>query len=714
MNMHTEYNNLFPSVVKNQDIDVAMNDLWMEIGKPYETPDGIYHDSRDFEFVNPFLDQSWENNNKTADNIVDVCCTTEYLHFFTKYILNIDLLPYQCAILRMLWTKPLPILLATRGGGKSYLLAVYLTLRACLNQGCRICVVGAALRQSMVLFNYLVKIWEDAPILRDICGGSHNEPKRDQHACHWNCGKSHVAFLPLGTGEKIRGQRANVIIADEFQSLPAPIFETVVRGFASVKSQAVHHNVKTAYKKNILNHLGFDKAQEFDKLSDNYNKEVKEGEEVNNDLKDNQIILSGTASYEFNHFYRYYSFYKAIITTGGDKHELKRQFPEMQTLEEGMDPSDYAIMRIPYDAIPPGMMDEKILSQGRATMDPMIFDQEYGCVFSSDSKGFYLASSIHASTCPIYESETDDEGLIFGPKVLGANDKAYVLSIDPASEDDNFALMIMELQEDGTRHVVYLWTTNRDSFEEMKRRNEVRPEIHDYNTFCIKHIRGLCRRFNVIQIVCDTGGGGLTIREGLRDPAKFLDDSDELIFDMDDVHVANEKGLHKLKMIEFSDAKWRRDSHYALRTDIQNRKVVFPYYDIASMAVDAYYSQEFLGPNIEDKKEDIYLEIEQCKQETAMIKHTMTQGGTERWDVPKIMGLDAEMMKKQLKRDRFTALLLGNWGCRLIQEDEDRPKISDFTGGTAQDLNRIKNTETFVAPSKQNASRNGHNRNIFY
>ena len=37
-------------------------------------------------------------------------------------------------------------------------------------------------------------------------------------------GQSTITCLPLGDGSKIRGQRANDIIADEFASIPRDIF----------------------------------------------------------------------------------------------------------------------------------------------------------------------------------------------------------------------------------------------------------------------------------------------------------------------------------------------------------------------------------------------------------------------------------------------------------------------------------------------------------
>ena len=253
-----------PSMVNGMDIDVAMDHLWMETGDLVQLPDGnTIHDIRTVPIQNSLLERKWDDYDKIPELMVELCRDPAYIHFICKYVLNIELLPYQCVILNTFWYKPLPMLIATRGGGKSYLLAVYVVLRCLLHQGCKICVVGASLRQSMVIFNYVQQIWEDAPILQDICGGKNKAPKRDQHMCFWICGDSRAVFLPLGDGTKIRGQRANVIIADEFASIPTEIFETVVRGFAAVKSDGVHLNVAKEYKKLVVKHFGTQPAEEY-------------------------------------------------------------------------------------------------------------------------------------------------------------------------------------------------------------------------------------------------------------------------------------------------------------------------------------------------------------------------------------------------------------------------------------------------------------------
>ena len=87
-----------------------------------------------------------------------------------------------------------------------------------------------------------------------------------------------------------------------------------------------------------------------------------------------------------------------------------------------------------------------------------------------------------------------------------------------------------------------------------------------------------------------------------------------------------------------------------------------------------------------DNTEDCYTEIEECKKEVILIKHSATANGSERWDVPKVVGIDAEQVKKRLKKDRFTALLLSNWGCRwLIEEGDYEMPIEQF-GGLPQQL----------------------------
>ena len=649
---------------QQKDIDLYLDSLIYEIG-----------DVRKFNIKNPFLTKEWDDKKNLPELLIETFRSPENLHSFCKLVLKIDLLPYQCVVLQMLWCKRFPLIIMTRGGGKTYLLSLYILIRAILQQGIKIVVVGAALRQSMLLFNYCETFWNNSSMVRDICGNRSDQgPKRDIHMCYMRVGQSEIKFLPLGTGEKIRGQRAQIIVGDEFDSISPPIFETVIRGFAAVKSQNLFENVSNMYKKRKLEELGV-LVSDLEKIDSDIGTSVS--------LPGNQIILSGSAGYQFGHFYKYYKYYKAIILSGGDQRAISYEFPDMN-ISPDLDPNDYCIIRIPYEFLPEGMMDSHIINQAKATMDKTIFNMEYGAVFMADSEGFYLASWIHACTCRQDGIDTPFGKINFNPQLSGIPGKVYVMGIDPASEQDNFSINIM-LCENKYGCIVYQWSTNRREFEKLKSQGLVVDDIQDYNTFCIRHIRDLVRRFHISLIVMDSGGGGISLREGLRDPSKCLD-GDNLIFDMDDENTTGLTGDKILKMIEFTKYEWRKEAYWGLRKDIIDRVIFFPRYDEAGIEIQNFYDAK-IGKKL-DTLEECCIQIEQCKVEMTYIQHGKTQTGLEKWEVPSIIGVDADSNKKKLKKDRFTSLLLSNWGRRILQGLFTEPYVP--IGGVAKNIQPIQ------------------------
>lgn len=287
----------------------------------------------------------------------------EYFSFLCKHIFNINILPSQALFLCEMWNRRFPMLIASRGFGKSFILSLYSMMRALLMPERKVVVVGAAFRQSKVLFEYMETIWNNAPVLRSMCD-SNSGPRRDVDRCVMRINKSRVTCLPLGDGQKIRGQRANDIISDEFASIPREIFETVVAGFAAVSSDPVENVKRVASKKRAIE-LGI---------------EVVEDENNTISLKANQIILSGTAYYDFNHFAEYWKRWKAIIKSQGREQRLRELFG-------GDDPpkdfnwKDYSIIRVPYELLPEGFMDASQVARSKATVHAGIYQMEFGaCV----------------------------------------------------------------------------------------------------------------------------------------------------------------------------------------------------------------------------------------------------------------------------------------------------------------------------------------------
>jgi hypothetical protein len=187
----------------------------------------------------------------------------EYLSFTCSQLLNVQLLPSQALIINELWNRKFPLLIASRGFGKSFQLALYSILRALIFPKRKIAVVGAAFRQSKVVFEYMETIWRNSPMLRDICD-SNSGPTRDVDRCTMRINESVITCLPLGDGQKIRGQRANDIIADEFASIPRDIFENVVAGFAAVSADPVQ-NVKRLAAQKKAKELGVEILSDYSK-----------------------------------------------------------------------------------------------------------------------------------------------------------------------------------------------------------------------------------------------------------------------------------------------------------------------------------------------------------------------------------------------------------------------------------------------------------------
>ena len=84
----------------------------------------------------------------------------EYFSFLVKEIFNIDLLPSQSLMLHEMWSRKFPMLIASRGFGKSFILSLYSMMRALLLPRRKVVIVGAAFRQSKVLFEYMDTIWK--------------------------------------------------------------------------------------------------------------------------------------------------------------------------------------------------------------------------------------------------------------------------------------------------------------------------------------------------------------------------------------------------------------------------------------------------------------------------------------------------------------------------------------------------------------------------
>ena len=583
--------------------------------------------------------------------------------FAAKVFLNVDLLPFQGVTISELYNKPFYIIVASRGYGKSFLLAVYALLRAIFKQGSKIVIVSASFRQSMVVFNYIQDIFKRSMVLQQICGGS--KPKKDISMCSFKIGNSEIISVPLGNGDKIRGLRANCILTDEFAALPEEIFQVVVRGFSVVSLDPVG-KIKAKYREKELIEAGVD-LEILDEESD-----------------DNQIILTGTAYYQFNHFYAWYKKYLSIIECGNDLDKLRKVVGEEVTDEELklLSPEKFGVMRVPHYSLPYGYMDEGIIAQSKATMTKAHFDMEFGAEFYADSDGFFPRSLIEGST--MFQK--------YSVKLRGDKGKRYIMGVDPARQRDHFSIVLVELDESGERRhkIVYAWATNESK---MKKSGEVN-ENQTYYGACAVKIRQLLKRFNICLIMMDAGGGGRSVADYLRE-RRFLKAGEQPIWEMDESSQNMYEGLHILKLISASSS-WVKDANHSMRKSIEEFNLLFPIYDTIAIEAElnqfAAAQQNSIDKAINkvrnamlDTVEDVSEEVEEMKNEISNIVVTATGMGNEHFDLPKLTQPGQKTQKDRRRKDRYSACVLAHDGIQYVIS-EDVETNYEVAGGTADGL----------------------------
>ena len=625
---------------------------------------------------NPMINRTKDDIEMPDAHLMRLIRDPLYLGSTCQILFNIQLHPIQVAILQEFWTRSFPMFVASRGFGKSFLMSLYCILKCTFNPGTKIVVVGAAFRQSKIIFEYMETIWRNSPILRSIFSGNEDGPRRDVDRCTIRLGDSWTIAVPMGDGSKIRGLRAHIIIADEFASISPDIYETVVAGFAAVSATPIE-NVKEQAKRKAMIEAGV------------WNERLEELSIP----KSNQAIITGTADYGFKHFAKYWNRYKSIIKSQGDVRKLEELF--QGEVPENFNWKDYSIVRVPYELIPKGFMDDKQVARAKATIHTGIYNMEYAACFVNDSDGFFKRTLIES--CVANEDNTitiGEQKIVFDAVNQGRPNRQYVYGIDPASEKDNFSIVVLEVHPDHSR-IVYVWATNRVNFKDRQKTGTVKE--HDFYNFCARKIRNLMKVFPPVLIGLDAQGGGIAIEESLHDPNN-LEEGENLILPVINPDKAKDTdgqaGLHILDMVQFAKADWTAHANHGLRKDFEDKVLLFPRFDNLTLGIELEKEGknvlESSLENLYDNVSDCILEIEELKNELTTIVMSQTSTGPnarDRWDTPEVKLQNGK--KGRLRKDRYSSLLIANMMSRQVKSPDLRPNF-DMIGGNLRDVPKQK------------------------
>ncbi len=630
----------------------------------------------------PVIDKHLFSNLKqskqtTNEFVINKMLDINYIGWTAKVILGIDLFPLQIAILQTLWTTPFPMLVGCRGGSKSFILAVYAILKALLDPGTKIVIVGAGLRQARLVFGYIESMWNSSPMLRGLIGaGKKSGPRQSVDLCYFKVGQSTIYALPMGDGSRIRGFRANIVIADEMSSIPSDIFDVVVRGFTAATKTPVEEAKKISFEK-YLEDLHLPQDVKDSVLSDVSGK------------SGNQIVYSGTAYYAFNHFAQKHQMWQDIIGSKGDMTKVAKIFGGENLIPENFNYKDYAVIRFSYQHVPEGLLDKRQLAHAKAILPKNIFLMEYCGCFISDSDGYFPRSLVEACTTgPSKPIITPDGEITFTPMMRGEKGKRYVVGIDPAAERDRFALVVIEIWKNHYR-VVYCWSINKPEFNNKKKQGLITDD--DYYAYCCSKIRNIVKLFAPIRIEMDSQGGGYPISEMLRNKKLLNSDTGDMpIYEIVDIKNPKETdgetdGLHILHLIQQSTS-FNSEANACLHKSMETKTLLFPAFDTVKMQAALIIEKN--NNIVFDTYEDCSHEIEELKNELCTIQKSETTTGKERFDTPSVVtqnSIEGRQRKGRLRKDRYTALLLGH---KYVYDTDVQPEIgidyNDIAGNFEQ------------------------------
>ena len=168
-------------------------------------------------------------------------------HRFAKDFLHLELHLFQKILLFMMNISNLFVFIACRGIGKTYLCAIFCCIRCVLYPGSKVCIASGTRGQSLnVLEKIMTELKPNSPELAY---------EIDDKETHINGNNAQImfkngSFIKVVTaGDSSRGNRAHVLIIDEFRMVKKDIIDTILRKFLAAPRHPKYLD-KPEYKKN--------------------------------------------------------------------------------------------------------------------------------------------------------------------------------------------------------------------------------------------------------------------------------------------------------------------------------------------------------------------------------------------------------------------------------------------------------------------------------
>ncbi len=150
-------------------------------------------------------------------------------HRFAKDYLHLDLHLFQKILLVMMNISTTFVFIASRGLGKTFLSAIFCCIRCILYPGTKICIASGTRGQSI---NVLEKIQTELrPNSPELCNEI-DDKQTKINATNAQIVFKNGSFIKVVTAsDNARGNRANILLIDEYRMVSKDIIDTILRKF---------------------------------------------------------------------------------------------------------------------------------------------------------------------------------------------------------------------------------------------------------------------------------------------------------------------------------------------------------------------------------------------------------------------------------------------------------------------------------------------------
>ena len=151
------------------------------------------------------------------------------IHKFAKDYLHLDLKLFQKILLIMMDWSTSFVFIACRGLGKTFLCAVFCCIRCILYPGTKICIASGTRGQAL---NVLEKIQTELKAYSQELAYEIDEKETKINNTNGQIVFKNGSYIKVVTaGDSARGNRANILIIDEYRLVSKDVIDTILRKF---------------------------------------------------------------------------------------------------------------------------------------------------------------------------------------------------------------------------------------------------------------------------------------------------------------------------------------------------------------------------------------------------------------------------------------------------------------------------------------------------